>query len=194
MQRLQLHSRSLRVGYGAVAAIAAAMLTTHSLSADQRFLLNERALSSLEFDGQQLPATLADFKQQFPHAQLDEGCGDAKAGLVCYTVTGWGQADTAQFLFCDERLYQFETRYSLDTLKKMGGAKVLLNKLLAAWGPADHAGESRWTWQRPMYSRRADYYAWPDQAKLTITDTSWTPVVTARLSSTRPQPPGNLGF
>jgi hypothetical protein len=102
--------------------------------------------------------------------------------MQCYLVPEFSGADTARFYYCDDRLYQFEASYSLARLEKLGGAPALLRKLIATWGPVDHAGESRWTWKRPMYSRRADFYAWPDRAKLTITDLGLLRVVTARRS------------
>jgi hypothetical protein len=70
---------------------------------------------------------------------------------------------------------------------------MLLSRLIKNWGPVDHAGESRWTWQRAMYSRRADFYAWPDRAKLTITELGLQPIVTARRNE--PIEPTNIpGF
>ena len=64
---------------------------------------------------------------------------------------------------------------------QMGGMRLLVQKFVDMWGPADHAGESRWTWQRPMFQRRADFYAWPELSLLTITDMSLMPVVAQRL-------------
>ena len=90
-------------------------------------------------------------------------------------------ADLARFYFCDDRLYQLEIGYHLARVEKLGGMQAVLQKLIDTWGPADHAGQSRWTWQRPMYQRRADFYAWLERAQLTITDMSWMPAVAKRI-------------
>ena len=174
------------------AALACCLLST--AGAEEPFALNGRALATLDFDGVVIPTSVDKLKETYPQAQVDRGRGNDQAGLVCYTVSDFPGVDSARFYFCDDRLYQFEAQYSLERLEQMGGAQSLLQELMSKWGPVDHAGQSRWTWQRPMYSRRADFYAWPRFAKLTITDTAWTPVVTARLNRTSPQPPGNLGF
>jgi hypothetical protein len=103
-------------------------------------------------------------------------------------------ASSARFYFCDGRLYQFDARFDQARIEKLGGSRAFLSKLLASWGHADHVGESRWTWQRPMYSRRADYYARPDSAQLTITDTAWMPVATQRLTGNPVEVPNRIGF
>jgi hypothetical protein len=79
-------------------------------------------------------------------------------------------------------------------MEKSGGTRALLAKLIKAWGPADHVGESRWTWQRPMYSRRADFYSRPESTQLTITDTAWMTIVAGRNRSSASRLPNNPGY
>jgi hypothetical protein len=157
------------------------------------FSLDSDALATLNFEGVDLPTTSESLLEKFPAATLEQREDDQKHGMNCYLVTDFPNADTARFYFCDDRLYQFEASYSLERLEKQGGAQSLLRKLIKSWGPVDHAGESRWTWKRAMYSRRADFYAWPDRAKLTITELGLMPIVTARRNE--PIEPTNIpGF
>lgn len=160
------------------------VLTLASAAADSRaadpFSLQGNALATMSFAGIELPSTSKELLEKFPGAELEKRDGDQRLGMTCYAVTDFPQVETARFYFCDDRLYQFEASYSLERLEKLGGARSLLTKLIASWGPVDHAGESRWTWKRAMYSRRADFYAWPDRAKLTITELGLLPIVTAR--------------
>jgi hypothetical protein len=121
-------------------------------------------------------------KKQFPLATRDHERVDDEIGLECYEVRDLKNVDLARFYFCDGRLYQLEIVYQLARVEKLGGMPALVQKLVDTWGPADHVGESRWTWQRPTYQRRADFYAWPQRAQLTITDTSWMQVVGSRIA------------
>jgi|GEM_PF-2094172 len=157
------------------------------------FALDEDALATLSFEGIELPTSSKALLEKFPAAKPEQQEDVQKHGMSCYVVTDFPNADTARFYFCDDRLYQFEASYSLDRLEQQGGAQALLRKLIQNWGPVDHAGESRWTWKRAMYSRRADFYAWPDRAKLTITELGLLPIVTARRNE--PLEPTNIpGF
>lgn len=157
------------------------------------FSLDGDALATLSFEGIELPTSSRLLLEKFPGAKLEERENDEKHRMNCYLVTDFPGADTARFYFCDDRLYQFEASYSLERLEQQGGAQTLLRKLIKDWGPVDHAGESRWTWKRAMYSRRADFYAWPDRAKLTITELGLLPIVTARRNE--PIEPANIpGF
>lgn len=176
------------------AAACLLLVAANRAAADQWFDLNDKALSVLDYDGQSLPTTIDALKQQFPAATRDEDRSNDEARIECYAVENLPTVNVARFYFCDRRLYQFEARFDQSRIVQQGGSQAFLNKLLKKWGPVDHAGESRWTWQRPMYSRRADYYAWPDSAQLTITDTAWMPVVAQRLTGKTIEPPNNLGF
>jgi len=162
--------------------MASAMLVSATVNvvAAAPFSLDGDALATLSFEGIELPTTSKALLEKFPGAKLEQRENDEKHGMNCYLVTDFPNADTARFYFCDDRLYQFEASYSLERLEKLGGAQSLLRKFIKNWGPVDHAGESRWTWKRAMYSRRADFYAWPERAKLTITELGLMPVVTAR--------------
>jgi hypothetical protein len=157
---------------------------TLSVAAETPFALDSDTLASMSFEGVALPTTSKALLEAFPAAKLEPRDGNSKHRMSCYLVSDFPGADTARFYFCDDRLYQFEASYSLERLEKMGGATSLLRKLIKNWGPVDHAGESRWTWKRAMYSRRADFYAWPDRAKLTITELGLVPIVTARRQET----------
>jgi hypothetical protein len=149
--------------------------------AGEPFELNDQALSTFDFEGLALPATTAQLAREFPAARRDRQRVDDEIGLECYAVGELKNADVARFYFCDGQLYQFEVEYSLARVEKLGGMQAVLQKLIDAWGPVDHAGESRWTWQRPIYQRRADFYAWPTSAQLTITDLTWMPIVSRRI-------------
>jgi hypothetical protein len=156
-------------------------LATCDLRAQEWFDLNDTALATFDFDGMSLPTSVEKLKQEFPAARRDQKRVDERIGLECYEVDDLKNAEVARFYFCDDRLYQFEVEYSLDRVAKLGGMQAVLQKLIDRWGPVDHAGESRWTWQRPMYKRRADFYAWPASAQLTITDLTWMPIVERRI-------------
>lgn len=173
-------NRCAAITVGGLVAVASFLLQTGAAQADGSFALDGNALSKMSFEGVDLPTTSKALLEKFPSAQLEERKDEQKQGMTCYLVTDFPGTDKARFYYCDDRLYQFEASYSLERLEKMGGARSLLTRLIKTWGPVDHAGESRWTWQRPMYSRRADFYAWPDRAKLTITELGLMPVVTAR--------------
>lgn len=177
---------------GILASFVLLMVAT-GVHAATPFSLKGDALATLSFEGIDLPTSSQALLEKFPTAKLEPREADKKHGMNCYLVTDFPNADTARFYFCDDRLYQFEASYSLERLEQQGGEQALLRKLIRNWGPVDHAGESRWTWQRPMYARRADFYAWPDRAKLTITELGLMPIVTARRNE--PIEPANIpGF
>ncbi len=171
----------------------ACLFTTVCIATDPAFELNRRALEHFDYLGQKLPATLAEFQSEFPKAQLDDERSEEKLGLVCYRIENFPMADVARFYFCDGRLYQFDAQYLQERLQKQGGMQALLRQLIKHWGPVDHAGQARWTWQRPMYSRRADFYARADMAQLTITDMAWLPIVTQRREG-KLTVPESIGF
>ncbi len=182
----------LKFARGPVACALLLIVATNVVAATP-FSLNGDALATLSFEGIELPTSSKALLEKFPAAKPEQREDDQKHGMNCYLVTDFPNADTARFYFCDDRLYQFEASYSLERLEKQGGAQSLLRKLIKNWGPVDHAGESRWTWKRAMYSRRADFYAWPDRAKLTITELGLMPIVTARRNE--PIEPTNIpGF
>jgi hypothetical protein len=149
--------------------------------AGEWFDLNDKALATFDFEGLKLPTSEEKLRREFPEARRAAGRVDEEIGLACYEVGDLKNADLARFYFCDGELYQFEVEYSLARVEKLGGMQAVLQKLVDAWGPVDHAGESRWTWQRPTYQRRADFYAWPASAQLTITDLTWMPIVSRRI-------------
>ncbi|MEX0678210.1 MAG: hypothetical protein WD063_14100 [Pirellulales bacterium] len=162
--------------------------------AGEWFDLDDKALATFDFEGMTLATSAVEFEQQFPDAKRDREPVDEEIGLECYEVRDLKNADVARFYFCDGRLYQLEIGYNLARVEKLGGMQAVLQKLVDTWGPADHAGESRWTWQRPMYKRRADFYAWPERAQLTITDMAWMPVVAQRLKRQDEKQRPDLGF
>jgi hypothetical protein len=162
-------------------------------AADEWFDLNDQALAFLSYDGRALPTSIAELQKEFPKAALDNQLSDKQARIECYCVENLPTANSARFYFCDGRLFQFDALFDQARIEKMGGSRAILNRLLSSWGHADHVGESRWTWQRPLYSRRADYYARPDSAQLTITDTAWMPVATQRKTG-KLELPNRIGF
>ncbi|REK15733.1 MAG: hypothetical protein DWQ37_07900 [Planctomycetota bacterium] len=175
--------------------VLATWLASSPATADEWYQINERALATFDFEGSALPADVEQLKQQFPQARPDPDRITKAAGLECYVVDGLKHADEARFYFYEGRLYQFEATYDLDRVRKMGGAQAVLQQLVDRWGPVDQVGEWRWTWQRPVYSRRADFYAWPKKnAQLTITDMSWMPVVERRTSRADSEQSIDLGF
>jgi hypothetical protein len=162
--------------------------------ADDWFDLNGKALAKFDFDGTTLPTSVDGLKLKYPAAKLEPERAEQSVGLECYAVDDLPNVDVARFYFCDGHLYQFEAQYSLARIEKLGGMRFVLQRLIDTWGPVDHAGESRWTWNRPMYSRRADFYALPETAHLAITDTGWMPTVNKRMSQAEAKQPMNLGF
>jgi hypothetical protein len=173
--------RTFRHAIFAVLSFAWAGLGVAPAAQADPWELNGKALANFAFQGKPLPSSVEQLKQEFPAAERDHERVDDAIGLECYLVPGLPNADLARFYFCDGRLYQFEAQYNLARIEKLGGMRMLLQSLINEWGPVDHAGESRWTWQRPTYSRRADFFARPDRAQITITDTSWMPIVSKRL-------------
>jgi hypothetical protein len=157
------------------------------------FYLNEKALAKFDFEGMELPQNARQLKAQFPTAELDKDRVAGAAGLECYVLRDVKNADLARFYFCDDRFYQLEIGYKEARVEKLGGMSSVVQKLVDLWGPADHVGESRWTWQRPMYMRRADFYTRPDGGQLTLTDMALMPSVNQRLSRAEP-PTIKLGF
>jgi hypothetical protein len=169
-----------RLAAAGLFAFALSLTSANTLSGEW-FDLNDRALAKLDFQGMALPASPSELLKRFPDAKRDRQRVDEQIGLECYELGGLENADVARFYFCDDSLYQVEIGYNLARVRKLGGMRLLVQKFVDMWGPADHAGESRWTWQRPMFQRRADFYAWPELSLLTITDLSLMPVVAQRL-------------
>ncbi len=186
--------------WGAVlAALAAAWLMgtspwSSAARGDEWFDLDGRALAKFDFDGSSLPGSVVELKQNYPAAKLEPERAEQSVGLECYAVNDLPNVDVARFHFCDGHLYQFEAKYDLARIEKLGGSRFIVQKLVDTWGPADHVGENRWIWNRPMYSRRADFYALPDSARLAITDTGWMPTVNKRIRRAEVKQPMNLGF
>lgn len=191
---LMKQTTAIAIFTGIACALSAAPALTATASADQWFDLDGKALSSFEFDGQPLPTSPEQLIEEYPHAQQDHERVDEAIGLTCYEVRDLKSADVARFFFCDGHLYQFEADYGDARIKELGGERAMVQKLVDAWGPVDHAGESRRTWQRPMYARRADFYIWPGRAQLLITDMSWMPIVAQRLVKSEKNDPAKLGL
>jgi len=171
-----------------------AMLACRAAAGREWFDLDDKALRTFDFEGLGLPASAAQLKKDFPKVQHDAQAVDGEVGLACYSVRDLKNVDLARFYFCDDKLYQVEIEYRLARVEKMGGMQTLLRKLIDTWGPADHAGQSRWTWQRPAYMRRADFYSWADSAQLVITDTTLMPVVAERVGRAEGRRRVKLGF
>jgi hypothetical protein len=180
----------------AVLGLAAAfcLLAGQPSWAREWFDLNDRALAKFDFEGMALPKNAAELKQQFPQAERTDKRFDDQVGLACYVVRDTKNVDAARFFFCDDKLYQVELDYDLPRIEKMGGMQTLVAKLIEIWGPADHAGQSRWSWYRPAWQRRADFYAWASSAQLVITDTGLVPVVAERIKRADVAAPADLGF
>lgn len=178
----------------AAAVVVSALLFDAAASAGEWLDLDNKALATFDFDGLAIPTSTANLRQQFPRARRDQERVDEEIGLECYEVRDLKNADFARFYFCDGRLYQLEIGYDLARVEKLGGMRAVVQKLIDTWGPADHVGESRWTWQRPAYMRRADFYSWPDRAQLAITDMAWMPIVTQRLKRQDEKKRLDLGF
>ncbi len=193
MRTKRLSASWVLSGVVCLAAITAATLVSEARG-DEWYELNGKALSSFEFDGLPLPTSPEQLKREYPDAEPDHERVDESIGLACYVVRDLKNADAARFFFCDGQLYQFEAEYSKTRIAKLGGERAMLQKLVDTWGPADHAGESRRTWQRPMYARRADFYLWPGRAQLIITDMSWMPIVAQRVVRAEKKAPAELGF
>lgn len=166
------------VGAGVLLGMLAWGAASH---AEEWYELNEKALANIDFEGSILPANPANLLAEFPDARRERQRVDDEIGLACYEVGKLKNADAARFYFCDDRLYQLEIVYDLARVKKLGGMQAIVQQLVDAWGPADHIGESRWTWQRLTYNRRADLYSWPQRAQLTFTDMAWMPIVARRV-------------
>jgi hypothetical protein len=177
-----------------VLALLGLSLATAQCEAGEWFDLNDKALATFDFEGMKLPESPAELERQFPQATRDHQRVDEEIGLACYEIRDLANVDFARFYFCDDRLYQLEIGYDLPRVKKLGGMREVVQKLIDTWGPADHVGESRWTWQRPMYHRRADFYAWPDRGQLTLTDLAWMPIVDQRIKRADEKQRLNLGL
>lgn len=144
------------------------------------FDLNDEALATFDFEKMSLPTSVAELKREFPTARRVDRSVDEEIGLARYEVRDLENVDAARFYFCDGQLYQFEVEYHGERLEKLDGVQAVLQKLIDRWGPADHAGQFRWSWYRPVYKRRADFFSWPGRAQLMITDMTWMPVVERR--------------
>jgi len=173
--------RSVPVLAVLIAACACAAAPVSAVLADEWYDLKRNTLANFEFEGRELPMTAEQLKRDYPAARAEHDRVADAIGLECYAVEKFDNVDVARFFYCDGRLYQFEAEYKKPRIEQLGGMRTVLQSLIDTWGPVDHAGESRWTWQRPMYSRRADFFALSDRAQLTITDVSWMPVVAKRL-------------
>jgi len=167
----------------AVGATCAFCLLTAVNAACARVASNDLSFHSLaefNFEGLSFSDGVAQMKQRFPSAIVSPDKLDEVLGRERYVVTQLKTADLARIFFFDGKLYQFGIVYEADRLKNLGGIGALLLKLVGMLGPADHAGESRWTWQQPSCGRRADLYATRDGALLVITDMNVIPVVEKR--------------
>jgi hypothetical protein len=181
-------------GVGCLIAVLCLVSAAAWCGAQQWFDLNDKALETFDFEGLSLPTSVQKLKQEYPDARRDHERVDERIGLECHEVGNLKNAEVARFYFCDGRLYQFEVEYSLARVEKLGGMQAVLQKLIDRWGPVDHAGESRWTWQRPRYKRRADFYGWPTGAQLTLTDLTWMPIVERRVKQQEEKERLDLGL
>lgn len=178
-----------------MAALAACGFSTAAhAEAREWFDLDTKALATVTFEGLSLPTSIDELKEQFPQAKRTEDRVDRQVGLECYEVADLKSADLARYYFLDGALYQLEVVYDLPRVKQMGGMQALVQRLVDVLGPADHVGQRRWTWQRAMYLRRADFYTWPDHAQLSISDTSLMPIITSRLQRHDRHQGPDLGF
>jgi hypothetical protein len=152
------------------------------------------SLAEFNFEGLSFSDGVAQMKQRFPSATVSPDKLDEALGRERYVVTQLKTADLARIFFFDGKLYQFGIVYEADRLKNLGGMEALLLKLVGMLGPADHAGESRWTWQQPSCGRRADLYTTRDGALLVITDMNLIPVVEKRTQQIEKTKAADLGF
>jgi hypothetical protein len=156
--------------------------------------INPRTLSKFNFEGLSLSTTVDDLKQHYPSIEQVDDDIDQRLARERYTVKDLKTADVARFFFCDGQLYQLEIMYRAPRLERLGGLEAVLRKLVAEFGSADHAGESRWTWQQPNCGRRADLYGTRDGAYLVVTDMNLIPVVEHRMKRVESSEAVNLGF
>jgi hypothetical protein len=100
---------------------------------------NEQMLAAKQFtfEGVALSCSLKDFLLKYPSAQLLGSESQANLGIKCYCVRALQSADMAQYTFLDDTLFEVTVVYTHEGLKKIGGEKVLLNRLTDKFGPPD---------------------------------------------------------
>ncbi len=176
----------------AVCAATLAAMAPEARAVDMNDDVNPWTLAKFTFEGVPLNSSVAQLKKRFPEARAASDELDRQLGRQRYVVEGLKTANTARFFFVDDKLYQIEVTYKEPRLLELGGIEMVRRRLIDMLGAADHAGESRWTWQQPNCNRRADLFGMPDGALLLVTELNLIPVVeqrTKRISDAE-----NLGF
>ncbi len=174
------HGLTARAILVAVSCAIAVGVVPRAWAVDMNDDVNPRTLANFTFEGLPLGSSVSQMKKQFPAARAEIGKLDRRLGCQCYVVEKLKTADAARFSFVDDKLYQIEVTYKEPRLLGLGGIEMVLRRLVDMLGAADHAGESRWTWQQPNCNRRADLFGMPDGALLLVSELNLVPIVEQR--------------
>ncbi len=170
------------VTWGVAAACFAmtALIAVPAAAVDMFNDIDSPTLAKFKFQGLPLGSNVASMKKQFPTAQSITDKHDRQMRRERYFAKNLKAADAVRFFFVDDKLYQVEITYQEPRLLKLGGIETIRRHLVSVLGPADHAGEARWTWQQVDCNRRADLFGTPNGAVLVVTELSLVPVVEQR--------------
>ena len=169
-----------KVSCSLLGLVTLAAMSTAASAVDMRDDVNPRTLCRFTFEGLPLGSSVGQLKKQFPAAEAITDELDRKLSRERFVVSDLKVADTARFFFVDNKMYQIEVTYKESRLLQLGGIETVRRQLVTQLGAADHAGESRWTWQQPNCNRRADLFGMPDGALLVVTELSLIPVIEQR--------------
>jgi hypothetical protein len=137
----------------------------------------EKAARDFAFEKTKLGISLVDFKKRFPKAQLNEDSTDPKLKQVGYIAEA-ASASGCQYAFLDDKLYQLTIAYSTEKVDKLGGWRVLLEKLTDKFGKCDEGDLEITTkplkvngvWRFPKVDRRIYFSVESTHAGIMVTD------------------------
>lgn len=175
-----------------LAALIAAGPTKDKDKGDVRTRAQVQAAREFAFEGVGLATDLKAFLDKYPTAErvVEEGMPDV--GVKTYRVKELQTADSAQYVFLDDVLYQVTVFYEAERLKEMGGETIPLRKLVQKLGPQDknspgitrRSGEESFIakWDFPDAKRRITFVATSQLTFVSIADIVKSQVVSQRIT------------
>lgn len=127
------------------------------------------------FDKVRLGTPLKDFLKRYPKAEKTDS--DAKLKIELYTVPV-PPATSCSYLFLDGNLYEMRLLYDVATTEKMGGWKVIIDKLVDKLGKveADDLKHEKdpfkldGIWRLGKVNRAIEFLVTEDMTKVEVTD------------------------
>lgn len=117
--------------------IGAVLLSVQDARADAPLAGPEDAARSFQFEGIGFSMMRSEFRKKYPAATLLAEESEPELDLQCYRLTDLPAADALQVYFYSDRMHKMRIIYVPARVAKLGGASVIVNRLVKRFGKAE---------------------------------------------------------